>query len=151
MKTQKLLLVSFFLICLFPLIIIAQDISVHSMIGKTRSDVIRKYGKPVHQDNSNPAMICMFYQPSAKRLIFVSDNDGVYQSEATASYDTEQTARDQVDEIINTSVSDGFVSDTISTHDFQLYKTGVKADLQLKENKISKKFEVSIKARRSED
>lgn len=151
MKARNCFFVSFFLMCLFPALLSAQDISVHKFIGKPKSDVIKKYGNPVHQDNSNPAMMCMFYQTKTNRMIFVSNNDGVYQSESTANFDSETSARKAVDELIKNSVNDGFAVDSISANDFQLHKTGVKADLQISENKITKNFDVSVKARRSED
>lgn len=151
MKTKKVFLFTFYLICIFPVLLIAQDISVHKFIGKTKSEVIKKYGNPVHQDNSNPDMMCMFYQTKTNRMIFVSNNEGVYQSEATASFTTESKARKAVDDFISGSVADGFSVDTVSINDFLVYKTGVKADLQLSENKITKNFDVSVKARRSED
>jgi hypothetical protein len=151
MKTKKVFLVSFFLVCTFPILLIAQDISVHKFIGKTKVDVIKKYGNPVHQDNSNPDMMCMFYQTKTNRMIFVSNKVEVYQSEATATFETETKARNVIDEFIAGSVAEGFAVDTISVNDFMVYKTGVKADLQLSENKITKNFEVSVKARKSED
>jgi len=151
MKTIKMFFVSFFLVCLFTAFLSAQDISVHKFIGKTKSDVIKKYGNPVHQDNSNPDMLCMFYQTKTNRMIFVSDKKEVYQSEATVNYENESKARSVVDEFIIGSVADGFVVDTISTNDFQLHKPGVKADLQISENRITKNFDVSVKAHSSED
>jgi hypothetical protein len=151
MKTIKMFFVSFFLVCLFPVLMIAQDISVHEFIGKSKSDVIKQYGNPVHQDNSNPDMMCMFYQTKTVRMIFVSNKEGIYQSETTVNYSSETNARSAVDDLIKSSVAEGFAVDTVSTNDFQLSKTGVKATLQLSENKISKSFEVSVKANRSED
>lgn len=151
MKTKSIFFISLFLICLISILLKAQDIGVHKFIGNTKKEVIKAYGNPVHQDNSNPAMVCMFYQTKTKRMIFVSDQDGVYQSEATATYDTEEKARGEVDTFISTSVADGFAVDTVSINDFQLHKTGVKADLQIAENKIKKKFDVRVKAHRSED
>lgn len=151
MKTIKMFFVSFFLICLFPVLLTAQDISVHYLIGKSKSDVINKYGNPAHQDNSDPNMMCMFYQTKTVRMIFVSDKTGVYQSEATANYSSETKARTAVDDFIAGSIKNDFSVDTVSTNDFQLSKTGVKATLQMSENKISKNFDVSVKANRSED
>ena len=84
-------------------------------------------------------------------MIFVSNKDGVYQSESTANFSTEAGARKAVDELIKNSIADGFAVDTVSANDFQLHKTGVKADVQMTENKISKNFDVSVKARKSED
>ena len=151
MKTKSIFFISFFLICLIPIFLSAQDISVHKFIGKAKNEVIKAYGNPVHQDNSNPAMVCMFYQNKTKRMIFVSDQDGVYQSEATATYDTKEKAIEEVNTFISGSVADGFAVDTVSINDFQVYKTGIKADLQIAENKITKNFDVSVKAHRSED
>jgi len=151
MKTIKMFFISFFLVCLFPVFLSAQDISVHYFIGKPKSDVIKKYGNPAHQDNSDPNMMCMFYQTKTLRMIFVANKNGVYQSEATASYDSESKARNVVDNFIATSIKNEFAVDTVSVNDFQLYKTGVKAALQMSENKISKNYDVSVKANRSED
>lgn len=151
MNIKKIFFVSFLLICLIPVLLSAQDISVHKFIGKTKSDVIKKYGNPVYQDNSDPNMMCMFYQTKTNRMIFVSDKTGVYQSEATANYNSEIKARSVVDDFITSSVADGFEVDTVSVNDFLLHKTGIKADLQISENKITKSFDLSVKARRSED
>jgi len=151
MKTIKMFFVSFFLVCLFPVLMIAQDISVHEFIGKSKSDVIKQYGKPVHQDNSNPDMMCMFYQTKTVRMIFVSNKEGVFQSEATINYETETKARASLDDCIKGSIADGYKIDTVSVNDFQLYRPGVKADLQMSENKISKTYDVSVKAHKSED
>ena len=151
MKTRNYFFVSFFLMCLFPIMSSAQDISVHKFIGKSKSDVIKEYGSPVHQDNSNPDMMCMFYQTKSNRMIFVSNKEGVYQSEATTNYSSETDARTTVDVLIKNSLVDGFAVDTVSVNDFQLHKTGVKTDLQITENKITKNFDVSVKAHKSED
>lgn len=151
MKTRNFFFVSFFLMCLFPVLLFAQDISVHKFIGKTKADVIKKYGNPAHQDNSNPDMMCMFYQTKTNRMIFVSNKDGVYQSEATNNYSLEANARTAVDDLIKNSVADGFAVDTVSVNDFQIHKTGVKADVQMTGNKITKNFDVSVKAHKTED
>ncbi len=151
MKTRNYFFVSFFLMCFIPILLSAQDISVHKFIGMKKSDVIKNYGNPAHQDNSNPDMMCMFYQTKTNRMIFVSNKDGVYQSEATVNYSSESSARKAVDELIQNSFTDGFAVDSISANDFQVHKTGVKADVQLTENKITKNFDVSVKAHKSED
>lgn len=149
MKTQKKLLASLFLICLFPFFIIAQDISVHNMIGKTQNYVINKYGKPVHRDKSNPAMDCIFYKTKDKRLTFVADQKGVFQAEANASYSSENKARNALNDFITGSISESFIVDTVSTEDFVLNKEGVNVELQLCANKITKKYEIRVKARRT--
>jgi hypothetical protein len=121
------------------------------MIGKSKTEVIKKYGSPVHQDNSNPDMMCMFYQSKTNRMIFVSNKEGVYQSEATTSFGTKVKARKVVDDFIAGSIIEGFTVDTVTINDFQLHRTGIKTDLQISENKITKNFDVSVKARVSED
>jgi hypothetical protein len=151
MKTRNGFFVSFFLMCLIPVLLSAQDISVHKFIGMKKSDVIKKYGNPVHQDNSIPDMMCMFYQTKTNRMIFVSNKDGVYQSEATTNYDTEAKARSVFENILKNSRTESYSVDSISVNDFQIHKTGVKADVQLTENKITKNFDVSVKAHKSED
>jgi hypothetical protein len=93
----------------------------------------------------------MFYQTKTNRMIFVSNKDGVYQSEATNNYSSETNARNAVYELIKISIADGFAVDSISVNDFQVHKTGVKADVQMTENKITKNFDVSVKAHKSED
>jgi hypothetical protein len=151
MKAIMRFFVSFFLMCLIPVLLTAQDISVHKFIGKSKSDVIKKYGNPVHQDNSNPDMMCMFYQSKTNRMIFVSNKDGVYQSEATTNYDTEANARSVFENILKNSRTESYAVDSISVNDFQIHKTGVKADVQMTENKITKNFDVSVKAHKTED
>ena len=151
MKTKKCFFIPFFLMCLIPVLLSAQDISVHKFIGKTKADVIKKYGNPVHQDNSNPDMMCMFYQTKTNRMIFVSNKEGVYQSEVTVNYDSEASARKAIENLMKNSIADGFAVDSISVNDFQVHKTGVKADVQMTENKITKNYDVSVKAHKSED
>jgi predicted RNA-binding protein len=151
MKTRNYFFVSLFLMCLVPILLSAQDISVHKFIGKTKADVIKKYGNPVHQDNSNPDMMCMFYQSKSNRMIFVSDKEGIYQSESTTNFSSETGAKTAVEELIKNSLTDGFAVDSVSVNDFQIHKTGVKADVQMTENKITKNFDVSVKAHKSED
>ena len=84
-------------------------------------------------------------------MIFVSNKDGVYQSEATVNYDSEASARKAIEDLMKNSIADGFAVDSISVNDFQVHKTGVKADVQMTENKITKNFDVSVKAHKSED
>ena len=127
----------------------AQDINVHNYIGKKPSDVIKKYGKPVHQDNSNPSMQCMFYKSSTGNIIFVANEEGIYQAESTTSYNRERDARSLIDSFISGSVSEGYSVDTLSTSEFDLKKSGVKVNLQVYENKSSQKFDIRVKANRS--
>jgi hypothetical protein len=136
---------------LFPFLVYSQSIEVHNLIGKPRSEVIKKYGNPVHKDESNPAMICMFYKSKTTSMIFVSDKNGVYQAEATKSCDDQKNARSDIDSFISNSVKNGFTVDTVSVNDFELQKKGAKVDLQLSENKIAKNYEIRVKANRTEN
>lgn len=145
----------FFPICLallfFSANIVAQDIEVHNFIGKSNKDVINKFGKPVHKDESNPDMICVFYKSSTGTKIFVSDKSGVYHVEALESFPSEKDARSVIDKFIGNSISKGFAIDTVSASDFRVTKKGVRADLQIAENKLSKTYDVKVMANRSEN
>lgn len=151
MKTFKIFSLTIFWFFIFSGISRSQDIGVHNLIGKKQNDVIKKFGNPAHKDNSNPDMVCMFYKNSSRTMVFVSDKDGVYQAEATITYDTEQGARKIIDDLISVSVNDGFSMDTVTVNDFKLHHTGVNVELHLSENKISKKFEIRVKANRTEE
>ncbi|MCJ7555181.1 MAG: hypothetical protein MUO34_15015 [Ignavibacteriaceae bacterium] len=144
-------IISLTIIILLTLSVYAQDINVHTVIGKNQSEVVKKFGNPVHKDDSNQAMVCMFYKSNNRTMVFVADKDGVYQAEASAFFENEQTARNKMDEFISESIKNEFSADTVSVSDFCLYKKGVKVDLQLSENKISKKYEIKVKANRTED
>ncbi len=150
MKTQNMFLVIIVILFLLPSIGFTQNMEVHNLIGKSRNEVIKKYGAPVHKDESNPDMICMFYKNKTSSMIFVSDQSGVYQAEATKSYDTQAEARSIVDSFISNSLTNGFAIDTVSTSDFRLQKKGVKVDLQISENKLAKTFDVKVKANKTE-
>ena len=150
MKTSKIFLLVLALIYLLSCRLLAQDINVHYMIGKKLSEVVKKYGNPIHQDKSNPAMICMFYKGDNFTMVFVGDNDGVYQAEASKSYSTEKEARSFADDFISKSISDSFTCDTVTVNDFKLSKAGVKATLQLMKNEITKKIDINVKANKSE-
>ncbi len=149
MKSYKLFIVTFILF-LFPFSLFAQDINVHNFIGKKQSDVIKKYGKPVHQDNSNPDMLCMFYKTDSNSMIFVSNADGIYQAEANVSYAIEKTANKDISDLISKSIANGYDVDTVSIYDFKLRMPGVNVQLQMSENKITNKFDVRVKANKSE-
>jgi len=149
MKILKHCLVISISILFIPFITSAQDIDVNTMIGKTQSAVIKKYGNPIHQDNSNPAMQCMFYESDAGRKIFVASDKVVFQAECYTSYKSEKSARNTISNFISSSIAEGYKVDTVSTSDFRLDKSGVKVDLQLYENKLSKKFEISVKANKT--
>jgi hypothetical protein len=150
MITIRIFLFYFLLTLSFASISTAQSIDVHNLLGKSQKEVIKKYGNPVHKDNSNPSMQCMFYKNNTSTMIFVADKKGVYQVEATKSFDTESEARSNIDSFISNSITDGFNVDTVSTSDFQLKRKGAKIDLQIYENKLSKNFEIRVKGNKTE-
>jgi hypothetical protein len=151
MKKIKLFFLVCFLAILNAFVIHAQDLNVHYMIGKKQSEVIKKYGNPVHRDDSNPEMLCMFYKSKLNTMIFVSNKAAVYQSESSKTYDTNNDAKKDLDACIVGSVANRFAVDSVTTSDFRLRKKGVKADLQMSENKLSNKFEIRMKANKAED
>ena len=149
-KYIKLHICSLFIL-FFTTSIIAQNIQVHEMIGKKQGDVIKTYGNPVHKDNSDPTMMCMFYKTNISTMIFVADANGIYQAEATKTLDTEKDTRKEIDMFISSSLETGFNVDTVTTLDFHLHKTGIKVDLQMNENKLSNKYDIRVKANKTED
>ena len=151
MKKLKMFFLVFFLVLLNAFAALAQDLNVHYMIGKKQSEVIKKYGSPVHRDDSNPEMLCMFYKSKLNTMIFVSNKAAVYQSESSKTYDTNNDAKKDLDACIVGSVANGFTVDSVTTSDFRLRKKGVKADLQMSENKLTNKFEIRMKANKAED
>lgn len=136
---------------IFNIITFAQDINVHYLIGKKQSEVIKKYGEPVHRDNSNPEMLCMFYKNKLNTMIFVANKKEVYQSEALKAYDSNKDAMKELDACILGSVKNGFTIDSVTTSDFHLRGKGIKAELQMNENVLSKRFEIRMKASKAED
>jgi hypothetical protein len=128
----------------------AQDLEIYKFIGKPLTQVIQHYGKPVHQDKSNPAMVCSFYQTNTYRYVFVSNQKGVYQAEGNVSFSSSGSATQTITELIGELQSAGFESDTVGVGDYNLLGPGVKLNITLFENSYSKKYEVKIKANKSE-
>lgn len=148
MKSSISIGVLLFLFLLFqPITTIAQNIKVFNFIGKPLSSVVNEYGKPAHQDKSNPEMECVFYKTPTLQLVFVTNTKGIFQAEATKGYGSKSLAIKDLDEIISSSINHGFVSDTLSTTEFQIHQEGVSAEICLFENVGSQKFEVRVKAK----
>lgn len=145
MKTFNFFLI-FSLLFVSGTALIAQDMNIHKMIGKKQNEVIQKYGQPKHKDESTPTMICLFYKTENQNMIFVSDENGVYQAELTKVYDLQEGSRKDLDELIKTYVADQFKVDTVSVNDFKIFKEGVSSTIQVSENKITNKYEVRVKA-----
>lgn len=151
MKSSTLIVVTFFvLFLLLPLISLSQSIEVHLLIGKNMDEVIKEFGKPAHQDRSNPSMECVFYKTSNHQKVFVADKAGVYQAEATKFFPNKPDAIKEINKIISSAKKKGFISDTLSITEYFLHRKGAAMDLILYENVGSQKFEIRAKARKSE-
>jgi hypothetical protein len=150
MKIIQIIMLLLILLILLSVRLIAQDLNVYNVIGKNLTYVIKVYGNPIHQDKSNPAMICTFYKGKDGTMSIVSDKNGVYQAETYKSFSSSVEARSEINKSISKAISIGFKCDTVSVNDFQLIKKGVKSTLQVSNNKITKKTDVHAKAVRTE-
>lgn len=128
----------------------AQQVKYCQMIGKNVNDIIKIYGKPVHQDLSNPDMKCVFYQTKTSRTTFIAGKEGVYQIQADLSYDTENEAIKSIDGFLDECGSQSYQIDTLSIGNYNIKAPGVKMSLNLFQNTYLKKFEVKFKAEKSE-
>ena len=142
-----------FLIFLFGLNfqIFSQELAVQNYIGKSLDIVINNFGKPVHKDLANKSMQCVFYKTNTYQYVFVADNEGVYQAEATLSFDRRSTAMSRMNEFITNCMNQGMKTDTLGVTDFNIICKGARVDLTLFENKYSKQYQIKVKANRSED
>ncbi|MBM4171269.1 MAG: hypothetical protein FJ214_05305 [Ignavibacteria bacterium] len=120
------------------------------MIGKSVNDVVNTYGKPVHQDLSNPDMKCVFYQTKRSRAAFIADKTGVYQIQVDLSFNTEKDAIRSIDDFLLDCGSESYQIDTLGVGNYDIRSSGVKMNLSLFENKYAKKYEVKFSANRSE-
>ncbi|MCB9205812.1 MAG: hypothetical protein H6610_07635 [Ignavibacteriales bacterium] len=127
----------------------SQNLDVHNMIGKDMNSVFNKYGKPVHQDKSNPAMHCVFYKDKLTQKVFVADKDGVYQAEGSFCFSSKSDAMSSINSLLSESKSDGYEIDTLNVSEFNVLGKGVKVNLSLFENSMSKKYEIKVKAQKS--
>lgn len=151
MKTSRLF-ISLLIIFFFFLFTstLAQNINVHEMLGKNLNQVISVYGKPAHQDRSNPAMECLFYKTEAYQMVFVANKEGVFQAEGCKTFNSKTAAENQLNKIISECLSKGFETDTLNASEFNVHKPGVKMILSIFENNYSQKYEVKVKANKSE-
>ena len=139
----------FLLLPLFSVQLYSQDLELYSMIGKNINTVINTYGKPVHQDRTNPQMECVFYKTKTTQKTFVANTEGVFQAEGSFCYSDLSTARNTLDKIISLSIAKDFRVDTLNTDNFALYGNDTKIDLSIFDNSLSKRYEIKIKAQKS--
>ncbi len=130
-------------------ITIAQEISICKLIGKSTNEVIRQYGKPIHQDMSNPAMQCMFYKTKDYQLVFVANKEGVYQAEGNLSYGSKRNAGKAITGFLSDCGEKGMKIDTVNADEFNVDGDNFKMNIVLFQNTSSNKYEIKVKANRS--
>lgn len=123
----------------------SQDIYAYKFIGKPRTDVVKKYGKPVHIDNTDPSMVCMFYKNKQDRMVFVSDQQSVYQVEATKAYASESSAMNDLQKLLAEAANENFKIDTLSVSEYRFLKEGVDFNAVLMHNQNFSQYEVRVK------
>lgn len=149
MKSSKIYFAIFIagFLLLFPSLT-AQDVFAYKFIDKPRSEVIQKYGKPVHMDNSDPSMVCMFYKKGNDQMVFVSDQNTVFQVDVTKSFSSKAGAMNALDEILSDAAKENYTTDTLSVSEYELNKSGVSFTTVLMHNDNLSKYEVRVKATR---
>ncbi|RJP60670.1 MAG: hypothetical protein C4543_04950 [Ignavibacteriales bacterium] len=128
----------------------SQELTVYQFIGKTKSDVIKQYGKPIHSDESNPDMVCIFYKKNQDTMIFVSDKTSVYQVDAMKFYPTEAAALTALNSAVQTAISQSFSPDTLSSSSFKLYKPGVEFNISVNKASSGTDYQVKLHAAHKE-
>ena len=136
---------------LFTSFIYAQGKASYDMIGKNANEVIKTFGKPVHQDNSNPSMRCLFYKTAAEQIIFVADKNGVYQIESTEWYNSKNAAQKAFDKFISDCLAKGFTRDSIDVYNYVLRRPGSRIELSFFGDTSQNRYQVIAKANRSEN
>lgn len=129
---------------------IFSQLDVQNYISKSRSELTRSLGKPAYVDDSNKSMVMIFYKSAISSKSFVADEGGVYQAEATQSYDTEKSCQAALNGYIGDMVSKGFTVDTVSAGEFQSDKPGVTCTVRCGLNSTTNKYEISVSAHRKE-
>lgn len=125
-----------------------QDLTVFNFIGKKQSEIINRFGKPVHVDNSVPSMICIFYRNP--NMVFVSDETGIYQADILKEYNSETALRTALTDCIQKSINAGYKVDTLSAKIIAISKQGVRAEVNIDKDSGSRKFNLKIVAKRHE-
>lgn len=149
MKTSWLFISVFVLNQIIPSPNISQNLKVYQIIGKKIDFVISKFGKPAHQDRSNPNMQCIFYKTNNSQSVFVSDNEGVFQAECSYNYSSKSSANVELNNFLTKCKNEGYEIDTINSAEYDLSSSGVKINATLFENNFSKKYEIKVKANKS--
>ncbi|MEG8946239.1 hypothetical protein [Rosettibacter firmus] len=147
MKNKLCFLATF--LFFFQGLLYSQDISLCQFIGKNSQEVIKKFGKPLHHDKSNPYMECIYYQTKNSRMAFIADKEGVYQIQVDFMYNSEKEAKNALSNFLTECGKQNMKIDTLNVGDFKIQGPGVRMNLTLFENAYSKKYEIKFKADRS--
>lgn len=123
---------------------------MHNYIGKSRAQLIKALGKPAYIDDSNKSMVMIFYKSQDMSKSFVADGKGIYQAEATQTFDSERSCKSALNKYISDMVKKGFEVDTISASKYQSTKAGILCDFRYGQNSHTKKYEISFSAHRRE-
>jgi len=133
---------------LLQLSLTAQDVFAYHFIDKPRAEVIQKYGKPIHMDKSDPSMVCMFYKKGSDQMVFVSDQNSVFQVDITKTFSSKASAMNQIEELLAKAANESYTTDTLSVSEFELKKSGISFTAMLMHNDNLSKYEVRVKATR---
>jgi hypothetical protein len=90
----------------------------------------------------------MFYKKNNNQMIFVSDQNSIYQIEVTKAYTSETSAVEGLDKLLKTAFQESFTADTLSANEYELKKVGISFNAWLMHNSNLSTFEVRIKATR---
>jgi hypothetical protein len=136
-------------IIIFPVLLFSQP-DVYKYIGKSPSQLTKALGKPVYVDKSNSSMVMIFYKSPTLSRSFVADGNGIYQAEATQSFESENSCKATVSEFISDLNAQGFSVDTVSVSEFNCGKPGVTCTLNYGFNDLTKKYSIYVAAHRKE-
>lgn len=148
MKALKIFLLVLFAAGFFAENNFGQDLDIYKFIGKTIEDVKNHYGKPMHIEDSNPSMVCVFYKKNNDTMTFVSDENSIFQADALVFYDNKNAALNELNKVVNAANQQNFIADTLSSTEFKLDKEDVAFDIALAKDQNSDKHEITIHAER---
>lgn len=144
MKKINFMLMFISLLFLVPQTTFSQIMNIQKFIGKSPKDLINTIGKPVKYDDSDPSKIFIYY--NLLSLQCLADQNGIYKADLTKYYTSELEAIEEINELISSLISEGYVEDSISEHHFALYRKGVKIDILLTVFYDSPKMELKVEA-----
>lgn len=149
MKTIKILFLILFSAGFFAQNNFAQDLDAYKFIGKRIEDVRNHYGKPIHIEDSNPSMVCIFYKKDKNTMTFVSDENSIFQADVLVFYETKNAAKTELNKVVSQANQQSFAADTLSSMEFKLKKEDVAFDIAMAQDPNSTKYEISIHAKRN--